>query len=511
MDTQLINRISDMVINGTSIEDINVTNITPLSESDVDRIVTLRSRNENDNGDHRMNVRFVYMTNRDSYTRRDSMMPSEQWCDEYSDNVILTTLKGKRDRSSDDAKQASYDAMIELHHNWNDAFKEYDITALVDTSNVSNGIPEFLITNLHENVAHVYLPPSYSDDTVTFDDITCRRAGDAWIQSFDDTWEPYNHNDIHIGYIKKSLTNTLFALIVSPYHDADGNIINQNASDNTLTSIVARAVAQCNGVDATADDPIPDLHFQLYDDATAAIDLVRTQLIDINRRESRLQVNISEARENIDDYSQRISGSLSRIKEWTKELKQIEAGSRSGVVAQLASTVSDLERIRNESFVDHANLVRENDNLMLRVKLKPLVLDCHEQEDYQTWVDAGNGEDYINGRGEPTYRIMENMMFDLRIGMDDPSPNRSIRWHVPDTNPAGYETRKPHPHCYTDGRACYGGADTPINESLNDGKYHDVVQWVSAWANGFNEAEGNFTQHWLFKPAPEGATTGWVM
>lgn len=509
MFDNMIERIEALMRSGTAAKDIRLEDISTLS---AEALAAIRAEEvkETTRADGIV-IAFAYRLNvadhgeENSYMRRATEMASDQFFDEYCDWAGLTVLRNKSFKNED-----GFDKLVNLHHTWNASFAEHKQMCLIDTSNNSVSVPDFLTTNLREDVAHVYLPSTYTDNTSEVSGHVMRECHPDYRDA--------NLTDVEVGGVVVGgvgmigETKIMRAYVVpADLYAEDGQMLFDSLGPNThkwYTDMIATALVTGDAAVVAAEGyQVSREEREQFANANIVLSLINDGVGDREEKLQQLQNRIDELVNRENEYLQEYSQASAARREKVLEFADLNAGDITGIINESVTAIRDLQLVQGDEPVKSATIRRDKGRTIIAVELHPLCLDTLEQEDYQKWIDQGNGADYLNGKGAPSHRLLEHIKFEV-----DFSQWREGTSAIKFINPNN-EYGRVHPHVYRDGHACWGNAARPITDAFLERRWHDGFQWLYTFFGGMANDAGHthMTEHWKLPAAPEGLEPGWII
>lgn len=507
MYREMVDRIAEEVKSGKSINDIEPGDILDLDAGKIAKIKAQDREVVAGTGDHALRIAFQYVVNREHYMKRKAGA-TEQWVDENTDHVILT-LAGQRyrDRNGTGAAAASYEASHKLHHAWNDAFKTQDIRALV-TVNKNSDAPdvEWFNASCLPGVTEVILPRSYTEDMVQVNGVEYRKSTPEW-HAVPDGAEMLNQDgqDIAALYTEDGIKYVRVLMIPYTLFDAAGKL-NSTWRDNeadikNFCNMIAAFSSATGAVIVNDDEPTQD-EKDAYESAKMMLNMSKASMASTEGKLKEVDRRIERANANLQEYMTEIVQRQRQKAEDLKVKQRLEDEKNAGIAEATGALLHEYEKIANDAPVKSAKLVPRGDGTVIEVELHPLVANTEEQALHEDgrWPDH---------RGTPRYRLFDALKFEMNLSSGVNDIRHIIKWIHPETVKDGFDPRC-HPHNYGDGTSCWGQLSTPFAEAVANMEWHTAVQWLFNYCANVRDDEPHHTKQWMFKPAPDGWTPGWV-
>lgn len=519
MYREMLTKITDKIAesNGPSIiESITVGDVIELDVAKIDVIEDeIRQAEAPETGNETI-IQFVYADQFDTFKETRGAKGNEQFTNEECLNAILT-LAGKRyrKRGNDSEKQASWEASFRLLKSFDEELKRRDARALITVDKGSDAISEWFDASIRgvDRAFEIILPRSYTDETTTLADGTqLRLANNLWRET-SEGGEALVLDGVTIGYSFNKNGSRFFKVAAAPMDifdaagklNSDHDVANYSSWIEEIVRHTLSELVETTGVEVTDEDR------SLYSSARVMLSMIRASIKDSEAEAKELEERMANTREKIKEEMSKMIARQREIETSTERLTILRSSSSDKIAKITGAILEDFEKIKAEECVKSCTLEGQGSDMMMKVALHPIVVDCGEEEERKSI-----GEELAEARGPAHYRLLSNIAFTINMTTGSTHVDDILRF---DKLPSGVLderfNQKVHPHITDEeeGRACWGDLSTVIAQALATREWHTAVQWVFNYCGTIRNdaAHWNITRHWTYPPAPEGMEPGWVL
>ena len=479
----IINQITEYAKHN-NIKDATLKTIWDTPDTLIALITPPSTTNTDTNGkvaDH--NIKLVFGRSHETFTPWSNQL--DGWVTEPRDNVILFTKRG-----SFNGTQPSFDNHHRIHGILNDIYKDSE-TAII----VSHNTQQRVLTQIQRiqpimQYTHIVLPCEVREDTVNASGVTMRRAKYAITEG-----DPVSYNGFELGRRINNGTQTIIALNVDlGLLDTSANLL---TLDHSMVSDQQRAMLagliSGSWQTSLAVDAPPIVYTEEEIRDARLKQTILAMVKDHARDNDRV---ISETTDEIRGLEATISSAMRTISNKTSErvrlLRKLDDIKKGLDTTHITGVISDMQRIANDAPVKDIILTRDDDDsVVFDIKMHPAILDTGDE-----------GMEALDSN-----RIILNNLRCKVTLIQGGDPSECVEWVHSSSG------TRCHPHSYDDGHACWGTAGTEISRCIGEGNWHDMMQWVYAWASQYKEGEDVLTklEDGEFEAYEEDAPVGWVL